>query len=310
MPLIVDMNARHAGGSLFGHGERFNSPFMTSPTARGEMETGTMARFTGKTSGSRRRARLTALTFVAAILTVPAVAAAQQEHHGNGNGNGSGAPQQQRPAAPPPPPAAPPRAAAAPGWGRPAVVQPRPAVNGGGWQPRPQGGYAAGRPQPGYQPNRTPGGQYSQAPAYGRPDGGYRNPEGRYGRSEGGYPRPQGGHGGPEGGYGRSFANGQWNHGWRQDNRYDWRGWREQNGQIFHSGRYYPPYRGYLYNRLAVGYYLPAMFFANDYWVENPDYYHLPPVYGPLQWVRYYNDVLLVDTDTGQVVDVIYDFFW
>jgi len=26
--------------------------------------------------------------------------------------------------------------------------------------------------------------------------------------------------------------------------------------------------------------------------------------------VRYYDDVLLIDTYTGQVVDVIYDFFW
>jgi len=26
--------------------------------------------------------------------------------------------------------------------------------------------------------------------------------------------------------------------------------------------------------------------------------------------VRYYDDVVLVDTYTGEVVDVIYDFFW
>ena len=33
-------------------------------------------------------------------------------------------------------------------------------------------------------------------------------------------------------------------------------------------------------------------------------------LYGPYRWVRYYDDVLLVDVYSGEVVDVIYDFFW
>ena len=31
---------------------------------------------------------------------------------------------------------------------------------------------------------------------------------------------------------------------------------------------------------------------------------------GPYRWVRYYDDVLLVDIYSGEVVDVIHDFFW
>jgi len=27
-------------------------------------------------------------------------------------------------------------------------------------------------------------------------------------------------------------------------------------------------------------------------------------------WVRYWNDAVLVDTWTGQVVDVVHNFFW
>jgi Ni/Co efflux regulator RcnB len=38
--------------------------------------------------------------------------------------------------------------------------------------------------------------------------------------------------------------------------------------------------------------------------------YDLPPAPYPLQWVRYYDDALLVNVFTGQVVDVMYDFFW
>ena len=38
--------------------------------------------------------------------------------------------------------------------------------------------------------------------------------------------------------------------------------------------------------------------------------YQLPYAPPGTQWVRYYNDVLLVDMYTGQVVDVIHGFFW
>ena len=50
--------------------------------------------------------------------------------------------------------------------------------------------------------------------------------------------------------------------------------------------------------------------FGNRYWINDPWQYRLPAVYGPYQWVRYYDDVLLVDTYTGEVVDVIHNFFW
>ena len=36
----------------------------------------------------------------------------------------------------------------------------------------------------------------------------------------------------------------------------------------------------------------------------------IPPVEWPLQWVHYYNDALLVDVTTGEVVDVIPNFFF
>ncbi|MEG8047084.1 RcnB family protein [Sphingomonas aerolata] len=36
----------------------------------------------------------------------------------------------------------------------------------------------------------------------------------------------------------------------------------------------------------------------------------MPEAYGPYRWVRYYNDALLVDLDSGRVVDTVYDIFW
>jgi hypothetical protein len=99
-----------------------------------------------------------------------------------------------------------------------------------------------------------------------------------------------------------------WNRNWRNDNRYDWQRYRYQNRRIFSPGRYYAPYRGYGYNRLNIGIVLDQLFFGRDYWIDPYDY-HLPPAAPGTEWVRYYNDVVLVDTYSGEVLDVIYDFF-
>ena len=108
----------------------------------------------------------------------------------------------------------------------------------------------------------------------------------------------------------RGADNRRWDHDWRRDDHYDWRGWREGHRDWFHLGRYYPPYQGWYYRRLSVGFVLDALFWGDNYWIADPFYYHLPPAYGPYRWVRYYDDALLVDTYTGQVVDVIYGVFW
>ncbi|WP_082370574.1 MULTISPECIES: RcnB family protein [unclassified Novosphingobium] len=97
---------------------------------------------------------------------------------------------------------------------------------------------------------------------------------------------------------------------WRRDNRYDWQRYRDRNRSAYHIGGYYAPYRGYSYRRLSIGFTLGSMFYGSNYWLDDPWSYRLPPVYGPYRWVRYYDDVLLVDTYSGEVVDVIYDFFW
>jgi len=102
----------------------------------------------------------------------------------------------------------------------------------------------------------------------------------------------------------------QWDRAWRQDNRYDWDRYRQSNRRLYSPGRYTSPYRDYSYRRLNVGISLNSLFFGSRYWINDPWQYRLPEVYGPYRWVRYYDDVLLVDTYSGQVVDVIYDFFW
>jgi len=103
----------------------------------------------------------------------------------------------------------------------------------------------------------------------------------------------------------------RWDNGWRQDRRYDWYSYRSRYGDRYRLGRYYAP-RGwnYGYNRYSIGIFLNSLLFANSYWIDDPWSYRLPPAYGTLRWIRYYDDALLVDIRDGYVVDVIHDFFW
>jgi hypothetical protein len=102
----------------------------------------------------------------------------------------------------------------------------------------------------------------------------------------------------------------RWDRNWHNNNRYDWQRYRSTNRNVFHIGRYYSPYRNYSYRRLSIGFGLDSLFYSNRYWINDPWQYRLPEAYGPYRWVRYYDDALLVDIYSGEVVDVIYDFFW
>jgi Ni/Co efflux regulator RcnB len=101
-----------------------------------------------------------------------------------------------------------------------------------------------------------------------------------------------------------------WNRSWRDDRRYNWRDYRQQYGNRYRLGSYYSPYRNHRYTRFSIGFSLNSLFYSQRYWINDPWQYRLPPADGGYRWVRYYDDVLLVDTYSGEVVDVIYDFFW
>ncbi|WP_294121549.1 RcnB family protein [Sphingomonas sp.] len=101
----------------------------------------------------------------------------------------------------------------------------------------------------------------------------------------------------------------RWSGDWRHDHRYDWRSYRNRYHSLFRLGRYYDPY-GWNYSRFSIGFNLWPSYYGSNYWLNDPWQYRLPPVYGPYRWVRYYDDALLVNIYTGEVVDVIYNVFW
>jgi Ni/Co efflux regulator RcnB len=99
-----------------------------------------------------------------------------------------------------------------------------------------------------------------------------------------------------------------WNTNWRSDHRYDWHRYRDYHRSTFHLGLYYDPF-GYGYQPFDIGYRLFPNYYRRQYWIDSA-MYQLPYPPPGTEWIRYWNDALLVDTYTGEVVDVIHNFFW
>jgi Ni/Co efflux regulator RcnB len=71
---------------------------------------------------------------------------------------------------------------------------------------------------------------------------------------------------------------------------------------------FYP--QGWAYRQWAIGAILPPLFLSPDYYYADWAALGLDPPPPGDEWVRYGPDLLLVDTTTGQVVDVIYGVFY
>lgn len=217
--------------------------------------------------------------------------------------------------------------------------RPQPGADNGGWQRA-----DAGRDGRGWRPDGRPSQQPWSGDRNGRDDdrprgdrggnggwnqpgraddgpgrgdrswnGGGWNQPGRFedGRGRGGDRGWNGGGWNQPGRYNGDRNGGVWNRDWRRESRYDWNRYRLGNRAAFHLPRYYAPHGwGQGYRRFSIGYRLSPPLFARNYWIADPWAYRLPDVYGPYQWVRYYDDALLVDTYGGEVVDVIHGIFW
>jgi Ni/Co efflux regulator RcnB len=107
----------------------------------------------------------------------------------------------------------------------------------------------------------------------------------------------------------RHWSTGNWNTNWRRDGRYDWHNWRNRHRSLFHIGIYYDPF-GWSYRPYQIGWRLWPSYYGRQYWIDDPYEYRLPYAPPGTVWIRYWDDALLVDTWTGEVVDVIHNFFW
>ena len=94
----------------------------------------------------------------------------------------------------------------------------------------------------------------------------------------------------------------------RREYREDWRDHRRSNPNVYRGGRWDAP-RGYNYRRVGVGYRFNPAFYDRRYWVD-PYRYHLRPVARWQRWIRYGNDVALIDVRNGRIIDINHGFFF
>ncbi|KQS49677.1 MULTISPECIES: RcnB family protein [unclassified Sphingomonas] len=96
----------------------------------------------------------------------------------------------------------------------------------------------------------------------------------------------------------------------RREAREDWRDYRRTHGDLYRRPAYAGP-RGYRYRPVNVGYRFAPEYYGRNYWINDYQTYRLSrPASGYQRWVRYGRDVVLVDTRSGQVVQVNNGFFY
>jgi Ni/Co efflux regulator RcnB len=94
----------------------------------------------------------------------------------------------------------------------------------------------------------------------------------------------------------------------RREYREDWRDYRARHPDFYRGPAWVGP-RHYRWRPVTVGYRFDPVFYDRRYWID-PYRYHLRPVPGWQRWVRYGNDVLLIDIRTGRVLAVESRFFF
>jgi Ni/Co efflux regulator RcnB len=94
----------------------------------------------------------------------------------------------------------------------------------------------------------------------------------------------------------------------RQELREDWRDYRKSHRNVYKRPAYVGP-RGYAYRPVNVGYTFRPEYYSSRYTVNDWASYRLPRPAAGLRYIRYGNDVLLINRG-GRVVRVYSGFFW
>jgi Ni/Co efflux regulator RcnB len=95
----------------------------------------------------------------------------------------------------------------------------------------------------------------------------------------------------------------------RNELREDWRAYRRTHRSLYNRSNYIAP-RGYRYRPVSVGVVLNRLFWGPNYRIGNYATYRLPYPGRHRAWVRYGNDVVLINTRNGRVITVYNDFFY
>ena len=93
----------------------------------------------------------------------------------------------------------------------------------------------------------------------------------------------------------------------RREANQDWRDYRQRNRALYAGGNWRAPFG---YSAFRPGVRIGQPYYAQRYWIADPYRYRLPRAAGFQRWVRHYDDLLLVDTRRGVVLDVIRGFYF
>ena len=77
----------------------------------------------------------------------------------------------------------------------------------------------------------------------------------------------------------------------------------------FHAPAYRRP-PGWYARTWTWGQILPVAFWSRDYWITDFNIYDLPPPPFGAVWVRVGSDALLIDQDSGEIIEVDYGVFY
>ena len=103
----------------------------------------------------------------------------------------------------------------------------------------------------------------------------------------------------------------------RHESRYDRhdRHHSDRHGDRYRShhrrhASYAAPYRNWRYRPVSVGYRLDRAYYSPRYYISDYGYYGLRAPRPWERWIRYGDDLLLVNLRTGRVLNVIHYRYW
>ena len=77
----------------------------------------------------------------------------------------------------------------------------------------------------------------------------------------------------------------------------------------YHFGSYNAP-QGYAYHHYDFGDRLPQGYYGQNFWIANFLNFGLISPPDGYVWVRYGPDAVLIDEDTGEIAQIVYDQFY
>jgi Ni/Co efflux regulator RcnB len=95
----------------------------------------------------------------------------------------------------------------------------------------------------------------------------------------------------------------------RRELREDWRSYRRANRGVYNRPDYAGP-RGHRYRPVSIGFRFEPAYYGQRYWVNDYARYRLPRPGPNRRWIRYGNDVVLINVRNGRVVQVYRNFYW